>query len=110
MKHTPIHPNRGFTLVELAIVVTLLTFLIAATYNTFLTGQSLWVKVDRAIELEDNLREALDRITPELSMSGHDKKGFFQVWIGDNGGVNGSDILRFSIPVICESNGNPVDA
>jgi prepilin-type N-terminal cleavage/methylation domain-containing protein len=100
----------GFTLVELMVVVALLTFLIASTYNTFLTGQSLWLRVDRSIELEDNVRKALDRIAPELAMSGHDKNGFFQVWIGNNGGTDGSDIVRFSIPVICENNGNPVDA
>jgi len=100
----------GFTLIELVLVVTLLTFLVASTYNTFMTGQSLWTKVDRAIELEDNLRRALDRIVPELAMSGHDSRGFFQASISNNNGVHGSDILRFSIPVICESNGNPVNA
>jgi hypothetical protein len=83
--------------------------LIASTYNTFLTGQSLWTKVDQSISLDDNLRKAFDRIVPELSTSGHDKRGFFQVAISNNGGANGSDVLRFSIPVICEANGNPID-
>ncbi len=105
-----LHKPSGFTLIELMIVLTLVTFLIAGTYNTFLTGQTLWTRIDRSIELEDNLRKAFDRITPELAMAGHDKRGFFQVWISNNGGAKGSDILRFSIPVICETNGNPVDA
>jgi prepilin-type N-terminal cleavage/methylation domain-containing protein len=110
MISTKTFQRAGFTLIELMIVVALLTFLIASTYNTFLTGQSLWTKVDRSIELEENLRQAFDRITPELSMSGHDKQGFFQVWLGDNGGAGGSDILRFSIPVVCQTGGNIVDA
>jgi prepilin-type N-terminal cleavage/methylation domain-containing protein len=99
----------GFTLIELIIVITLVTFLIAGTYSAFLTGQSLWTKIDRSIELEDNLRKALDRIVPELAMSGHDKRGFFQVLVSNDGGAHGSDIVRFSIPVICQNNGNAVD-
>ncbi len=104
------HKTSGFTVIELMIVIAVLAFFVAGVYNTFLTGQSLWSKVDRSIELEENTRKVFDRIAPELAMSGHDSRGFFQVTISNGGGLNGSDILRFSIPVICQTNGNPVDA
>jgi prepilin-type N-terminal cleavage/methylation domain-containing protein len=110
MNKKRLQKTSGFTIIELMIVIAVLVFFIAAVYNTFLTGQSLWSKVDRSIELDDNIRKVFDRIAPELAMSGHDSRGFFQVAISDNGGINGSDILRFSLPVICQTNGNPVDA
>ena len=110
MKQRSHHTLAGFTLIELMIVVVLLTFLIASAYSTFMTGQSLWFRVDHSIELEDNMRKAFDRIIPELSMSGHNKSRVFQVKISNGTGVNGSDVLQFSIPVICQNNGNPVDA
>ena len=102
--------KQGFTLVEAMVVVAMLSFLLAATYGTFLSGQSIWTKTNNTIELDENLTKAIGRITPELRQSGHDAKGKFQVWIDSKSGVGESDVLRFSIPVICENSGNPVDA
>lgn len=103
--------NRsGFTLIETILVVAILSFLIAATYGAFLSGQSIWSRTDNAIELDENLGRAIDRIVPELRQTGHDSKGIFQISIDSHTGVGGSDIFRFSIPVICESGGNPVNA
>lgn len=105
------HLNRfGFTLVEALVVVALISFLLAATYATFLSGQSIWTKTDNAIELDEQLNKAAGRIAAELRQSGHDGKGIFQVSIDSQTGVNQSDLLRFSIPVICQASGNPVDA
>ena len=102
--------KQGITLVEAMVVVAMLSFLLAATYGTFLSGQSIWTKTDNTIGLDEHLAKAVSRITPELRQSGHDAKGKFQVWIDSKTGVGESDVLRFSIPVICENNGNPVDA
>ena len=102
--------TSGFTLIEMLIVVALLSFLLAATYGTFLSGQSIWLKTNNTIELDENLNKAVGRIVSELRQSGHDAKGVFQVSINANTGVGESDIFRFSIPVICETGGNPVNA
>jgi prepilin-type N-terminal cleavage/methylation domain-containing protein len=103
--------NRtGFTFVETMVVVAILSFLIAATYGAFVSGQTIWTKTNNTIELEEHLGRALDRIVPELRQTGHESKGIFQVSVDSQTGVGGSDIFRFSIPVICESGGNPVNA
>lgn len=102
--------KSGFTFVETLLVAAILTCLIAATYGAFLSGQSIWFRTNNVIELDENLGRAVDRIVPELRQAGHDAKGIFQVSIDSKAGVGESDIVRFSIPVICESGGNPVNA
>ena len=100
----------GFTLVETIVVVALLSFLLAATYGAFLSGQSIWLKTNNTIELDEHLNKAVGRIVGELRQSGRDAKGMFQVSIDANAGPGESDMFRFSIPVICETGGNPVNA
>ena len=102
--------KNGFTLVEALMVVALTSFLLAAIYGTLLSGQSIWTKTDSTIELDEQLSKAILKISPELRQSGHDAKGKFQIFIDSKTGPNESDVFRFSIPVICETNGNPVDA
>lgn len=92
------------------VVVALLSFLVASTYNAFLIGQSIWAKTEDTVGLEENLTRASDKIIPELRQSGHSASGVFQVSIDNNSGVNQSDILRFSIPVLCQPGAYPVDA
>lgn len=110
MKRHHIHQYYGFTLVEVLVVVALLSFVVASIYNTLLAGQSVWIRTTGRGELQDNIRQAFDRILPELEQSGHDRQGVFQVSIDDNTGPNQSDKLRFSIPVVCDKNNNPVAA
>lgn len=104
-------PNiSGFTFIETIMVVAILSFLIAATYGAFLSGQSIWLKTNTAIEIDEELTKAINRISPELRQSGHDANGVIQLWINPEAGPGQSDIVRFSIPVICETGGNLVDA
>ena len=100
----------GFTFIETIMVVAILSFLIAATYGAFLSGQSIWLKTNTAIEIDEELTKAINRISSELRQSGHDANGVIQLWINPEAGPGQSDIVRFSIPVICETGGNPVDA
>lgn len=102
--------NFAFTFIETMVVVAILSFLIAATYGSFLSGQSIWLKANTAIELDEDLTKAINRISPEIRQSGHDAKGIIQLWTDNDAGPGGSDIVRFSIPVICHAGGNPVDA
>lgn len=108
-RHRPFK-HFGFTLVEVLVVVALLSFIVASIYNTFIAGQSVWLRTSDRSGLQDNIRQAFDRILPELEQSGHDRQGVFQVLINDNTGPNHSDKLRFSIPVICDRTANPVAA
>ncbi|MBL8012903.1 MAG: prepilin-type N-terminal cleavage/methylation domain-containing protein, partial [Candidatus Omnitrophica bacterium] len=101
--------NNGFTLVETMVVVALLSVLVAATYGTFLSGQMIWNKTSYSIELDEQLHNAAQRIQNELKWTGHDAEGKYQLTYITQSGINQSDVFEFSIPVICQTGGNPVD-
>lgn len=106
----PLIQNRnGYSFVEVMLVVAILSFLVATTYGAFLSGQNIWNRTANTIELDEELNKAVQRIAGELKWTGHDSKGQFQLSYITQSGVNGSDIFKFSIPVICQANGNPVD-
>src|SRR5262245_28277352 len=101
--------KNGFTLVEAMLVVAILSFLVAAIYGTFLSGQSIWNRTANTIEMDEQLNKAVQRMAAELKWTGHDSAGQFQLSYITQSGVNQSDIFKFSIPVICQPNANPVD-
>lgn len=102
--------NPGFTLVETLLAAAI--FLVVATgiYAALAAGQSTWLDTDTSMDLQQSLRFALEKATRELHESGFDKNGIWQVTIGDGTGVNGTDILRFSMPIICHSGDSVIDA
>jgi len=97
--------KNGFSLVELLIAVTILAMITGGIYLTLATGQSTWFTTDTNIHLQENLRKSLDRLTSELRQTRVAQQQIF------NGtGANGSDVLRFSLPIICEAGNNLIDA
>jgi len=102
--------KKGFTLVELMVVVALFIFMLAAMYGVLLSGQASWFTTDANIEVQENVRKTLSRISSELRQSGFDSGGIDQVAITDGGGPNGTDIVKFSVPVLCEAGSNFLDA
>lgn len=102
--------NKGVTLIEVLVVVMLLGFVTGAALMTLQTGRTTWAVTNNQIRLQEDLRKILQRVPRELKESGMDKNGVAQVTIFDGTGVNGSDILRFSIPIICEAGNFLIDA
>jgi len=94
----------GFTLAEIMIVTLLFSMVVAAGSMVFISGQSIWSVVDANIRMQENLRRMLQRVSAELQES-----GVSQIVVSNNNGVNGSDILRFSIP-ICPCGIQPMDS
>lgn len=86
-------------------------FLVVATgvYTVLASGRSTWYDTTTSIELQQNLRFTLEKMTRELNESGFDKNNIWQVTISDGVGVNGTDILKFSIPIICHSGDKVID-
>ena len=82
----------GFTLIEMMISMALLGTIMIGVYNLYLSQQSQNLIQEDVIELQQNLRVAMDTITRDMRMS-----GFLNMdndpleGIDDNGGLDGSD-------------------
>ena len=95
--------QKGFTMVELMVVLAISSFMLLGIFGALLTGQAAWFSADASMELREGVRSAAEKISRELRESGFDAAAVYQVTIGDGTGVNGTDTLRFSMPVLCNS-------
>jgi prepilin-type N-terminal cleavage/methylation domain-containing protein len=97
--------HKGFTLVEVLMVVFILSLLMAGGYSILASGKATWFTTDTNIQLQENLRKVVDRMVAELRQT-----QVAQLQLQDGAGVNGSDIIRFSIPIICQAGTNWINA
>ena len=100
---------KGFSLVEVLVVMSLLLMVVTGGFVILSSGRSAWFTTDARVELQQNLRQTMDKMTRELNQSGFDKDGTAQYAIGDGTGDHGTDTIKFSIPVICHSTDNILD-
>jgi prepilin-type N-terminal cleavage/methylation domain-containing protein len=91
---------KGFTLVELLIVVVILVIVLGGGYLIFSAGQSTWFTTDVNIQLQENLRKTVERITMELRQSHIDHQ-----WITQGA----TDGIKFSIPIVCKDDSNLIN-
>ena len=94
----------------MTVVLIIFSMISAGIYAVFSTGQVIWFNTEASIELQQNVRIVLEKITREMHESGFDKNGVSQFTVSDGTGVNGTDVVRFSIPVLCQNNMNVIDA
>jgi len=99
-----IRGNNGFTIVEAIIVMGIFSLLMGGASLVLFSGQSVWTTLDIEIQLQESLRNSMERASKELKQSGSDEDGVMQLTINNGTGVNNSDIIRFSIPVCVCSN------
>ncbi len=102
--------NRGFNIVELMIVTFIIVIVVGGSFSMLQSSQSAWFTAEANMALEESLRQAINKAVAELNESGEDSAGVLQVSINNGGGAGGSDILKFSIPVICEAGESVMDA
>ena len=96
--------QKGFSMMEMLVAVALFSIVTMAGFLLFVAGNNAWSVTDAKIQMQQNLRQALQRITSELQQSGEDSSHNLKVTILNGTGVNGSDILRFSIPIcVCRA-------
>ena len=103
-----IRSNMGFNLMEMIVITLLLSIVLLAGSMLFMAGQSSFFLTSVRADLQENSRQSLQRISFELQESGRDSAGNLKVSILDGTGVNGSDILRFSVP-LCICGVSPID-
>lgn len=97
--------DQGFTLGEVMVVTLLVVTVMGMSYSIFLAGEGLWLASESKIRLQENMRLVLQRVAAELRQSNAAQQNIF------NGtGPNGSDAIRFSIPVVCEAGGALTDS
>ncbi len=108
-----VNSRHAFSLVELMLVAALTAFLTAAVFGLLGNAQTNFFNADASIDLRNSMRLASEKISMELRNTGY-KSAVPQFSILDNTGVGGSDIIRFSIPILCtttatllDSSGNP---
>ena len=99
MKH-----RRAFTIIEVLFATVILAVVMAAGMLILTTGQSTWFTTEANIQLQENGRKAMDRMTGELRQS-----QAAQVVLFDGGGPGGSDVIRFSVPVVCQAGNSLID-
>lgn len=97
--------RRGFTLAELLVSVGILVALTAVVFGFVVAAQASFNNADAGIQLRNIFRNANEKMAWELSHTG---SGQYVITAG--GGVNGSDIIRFSVPVACDTTSTFLDA
>ena len=104
---------KGFTMAELLVTAAILSFVLLVVFGLLAAAQSSFFTMDTGTDLRNNLRLSAEKIASELRNTGY-QSASAQFTILDGSGTNNSDIIRFSIPVLCsaastllDANGNP---
>ena len=67
--------NRGFTLIELMVALALTGMVAAAAYGFYISQNRTYIAQDRVVEMQQNLRSALDIMVRDIRMAGCDPQG-----------------------------------
>lgn len=98
--------KNAFTMLELMVVVLIFGFIMGGVYMSLSAGRDSWLTTDAKIQLNDNLRLTMERVAMELRQTGSapgTPNPIMQLTITNAGGPNNSDVVRFSIPVVCSN-------
>ncbi len=96
---------HGFSIVELMMAALIMGVVCGGGFVVFSAAQATWFTTDVNIQLQENLRKSLDRLTMELRQSKITK-----IQVLDSAGPNNTDVAQFSVPVICHAGDNLLDA
>jgi prepilin-type N-terminal cleavage/methylation domain-containing protein len=62
--------DQGITLVELLVALVISGLLVAALYRTFISQQKTFVVQDQVVDMQQNMRVAINRMMTEIRMAG----------------------------------------
>ena len=65
--------RKGMTLIELLVALTISGILVAGVYRTFISQQHTYTVQDQVVDMQQNVRLAINRMTRELRMAGFGK-------------------------------------
>jgi prepilin-type N-terminal cleavage/methylation domain-containing protein len=90
---------KGFTLVEMMVVVAISALIVAALYALHAQGTFSWYTTDASVEVTQDARRAMDIMTRELANTA-DRACDITTTLAPN------DAIAFHLPVIDEGTGN----
>jgi prepilin-type N-terminal cleavage/methylation domain-containing protein len=76
MKHLRIRDFQGFTLIELLVVVLMISIVIGSIYSLYITHQRTAYVQDEVVEVQQNLRIAMDSIARDIRLAGFLAPGY----------------------------------
>jgi prepilin-type N-terminal cleavage/methylation domain-containing protein len=94
--------KRGFTLVEALVATAIFAFVFISFFNLLSVAQTNFFNIDANFDLRNSLRQASEKIALELRNSGY-QNGVAQFALLSGQGTKNSDIIRFSVPILCSS-------
>ena len=62
--------RKGITLIELLVALTISGMLVAGLYRTFVSQQHTFTVQEQVVDMQQNVRLAINRMTRELRMAG----------------------------------------
>jgi hypothetical protein len=83
------------------------TFIIAGLYTSLRAGRESWTTTDSQSRITNNLRMVMERMSKEVRESSPNNGRFV---VSQGTGPNNSDIVTFSIPVICQTGGTVINS
>ncbi len=97
--------NRGFTLVEVFIAMTISMLLLSGVYTSFLSQQRVYSAQQEIAIMQQNLRGAIFLLQREIRMAGYDPTGNANAGIL----VAGADTIKFTADLRGDAEGSDPD-
>jgi prepilin-type N-terminal cleavage/methylation domain-containing protein len=86
--------RRGVTLIELLVAVSITGLLVGGIYRTFVSQQHTYTVQEQIVDMQQNVRLAINRMTRELRMAGYGRvNGINQNAITPGGGGNSVTVV-----------------
>ena len=96
--------RKGMTLIELLVALTISGILVAGVYRTFVSQQHTFTVQDQVVDMQQNVRLAINRMTRELRMAGFGRMdatffgagkmhGIYQHVVNPGGGGNSVTVV-----------------
>ena len=101
--------RRGMTLAEVLLSVCIMLMLLTAVYTLMGDARTAYYTAQTGSDLRTSLRQSMQKMEMELRNTGYDGCGQAMFTIASGTGVNGTDTIRFSIPVICSTGATLLD-
>lgn len=93
--------RRGFTLAEMMVTVVIFSFILGICYALFISGSDSWETNSTRVELQQELRKAMDWITQDLRQAGSasivdvpaDGSTYTSITFRKSAGVSGGNLV-----------------
>ncbi|HBO96860.1 MAG TPA: hypothetical protein DE315_04040 [Candidatus Omnitrophica bacterium] len=101
VKDRPFKNHQGVTLVELMVTVIIFAFILGICYSLLISGSDSWETNSARVELQQELRKAMDRMSQDLRQAGSasivdvpaDGNAYTSITFRKSAGVSGGNLV-----------------